>query len=601
MSLSMSQGPPILEPSDEEMLVNAMDAWHQVYLQSFMDWQDPIRQMRIENKELDDQWNRLLRGRQTAFGVDYDFDYLERLHILEYGLEVDFMERYNLAILVHDIFMPELELQRLESGLAGYVRMFRTQLTQDTVVAGNSKRGYWKTFMQLIMLVMALRKRQDEIEGESDCNPREIMEAAWIAEGASDMTQTAILAAKDENRLYGLYQHVLLEIPQQIKDRLQQLRDPTDADLIKRLKSDRVEKKERLYKEYALSRERYAPLEELDPNWFEDLKVISGGETNNTTPMSLDRQNSFPTPDESEEWDDEMNYSTQDFRDTEMDEDGSNDLPANVEKVTTRSASAELRGSKHQGPGKVDKGKGRCESPHVSFALDVTMEGTSQSQDQSLDTDHQQQAVESTSTSTPMTTRQQTRSILKTTTAEGGLQDRVNMAIGIAKRDAEPEFGGDSDEEFIPPVPKKKRSSESGNGEGGRSDIRMYGTQAGLASPAGGSSTADANHRQAEVKARKKTRAWTQEEEDTLMALVPRFRYHPSETSLRKRTVKWAKLKEFDRQNGNILKHRDQVMLKDKYREKTDRGQHRQLVSEIAKARSKSTPQHQFPQTGPKM
>lgn len=71
------------------------------------------------------------------------------------------------------------------------------------------------------------------------------------------------------------------------------------------------------------------------------------------------------------------------------------------------------------------------------------------------------------------------------------------------------------------------------------------------------------------VKQRNRSLAWTPEEEVRLMELVPRFRYSDAEQpckGTRKRTVKWAELKRHDEKLGNILKHRDQTMLKDKFR-----------------------------------
>jgi DNA-directed RNA polymerase subunit H (RpoH/RPB5) len=85
---------------------------------------------------------------------------------------------------------------------------------------------------------------------------------------------------------------------------------------------------------------------------------------------------------------------------------------------------------------------------------------------------------------------------------------------------------------------------------------------------------------------RRKTRRWTEKEVAQLMALVPQFQDSDLEVGLKKRTTKWAELKAYDRRHGHILRHRSQVMLKDKYREQTDKGQHRQRVYELGRARA---------------
>ncbi|KAG0365141.1 hypothetical protein BGX24_004256 [Mortierella sp. AD032] len=99
-------------------------------------------------------------------------------------------------------------------------------------------------------------------------------------------------------------------------------------------------------------------------------------------------------------------------------------------------------------------------------------------------------------------------------------------------------------------------------------------------------------------KEKRKYRPWSKEEVDRLMELAPRF-FHVQtavEGDGRKRNVKWAKLKTYDEHHGNVLKHRTQVNLKDKYREKTDEGQHRQVVAQIRQTKADAIPQYKFPQ-----
>ncbi|KAF9439043.1 hypothetical protein BGZ76_001019 [Entomortierella beljakovae] len=75
------------------------------------------------------------------------------------------------------------------------------------------------------------------------------------------------------------------------------------------------------------------------------------------------------------------------------------------------------------------------------------------------------------------------------------------------------------------------------------------------------------NGTQPVVKTRKPTVHWTDKEITRLLDLVDKFKYKESEIILKKRTVKWAKLKAHDEANGDILRCRGQVQLKDKYRE----------------------------------
>ncbi len=67
--LKAQEQPPARELSEEEVFVNALDAWNHVYLNSFLTMKDPIRQLRIEQKELEEQWNRLNRKFCGAFSI----------------------------------------------------------------------------------------------------------------------------------------------------------------------------------------------------------------------------------------------------------------------------------------------------------------------------------------------------------------------------------------------------------------------------------------------------------------------------------------------------------------------------------------------------
>lgn len=69
------------------------------------------------------------------------------------------MERYNLSVMAHYLFMPELEPKMLENGLVSFVRLFRESLREDAIRSNDGEGSFWRTFMQLIMLV---RKKKME-------------------------------------------------------------------------------------------------------------------------------------------------------------------------------------------------------------------------------------------------------------------------------------------------------------------------------------------------------------------------------------------------------------------------------------------------------
>ncbi|KAF9956048.1 hypothetical protein BGZ72_003074 [Mortierella alpina] len=633
------QEPPAHELSEEEVFVNALDAWNYVYINSFLTMKDPIRQLRIEQKELEEQWNRLNRGKDTAFGRDHDYEYLEKQHIFEYGLDEYFMERYNLSVMAHYLFMPELELQLLENGLVGYVRLFRASLEDDAASSSDNEGSFWRTFMQLIMLVMGLRKRQ---YNSSDLDPREIMENAWIVEGAkynesmpdssrisqdavNTMVQVATQAAEDDNRLYGLYQNTMKQLVQHLQDRVHQLQFPADEELINNLLERRIEKTEKLYSAYAASGSDHALLEDLDEGWFENAEPVLKEEYLSQSP---ERRSSSPLFD-NVDWM-VKEYVTQDFgrvpdvAENDGEQESNEDLPVEIQE-THPSEDVEVNATKGQpsvtkNNGNVKgrgKGKGKSKSePDQAAAIqeastasdqDHYMEAdlqhdvaTASGQDHPSVLDHQQDTPNSTGSRQSL---KRGASTAAATTAAKRLEERVNQAIGIAKATDGSEFGGDSDEEFIPPVPKKKRRDDAQEQTAGGSKpvVEIQRRRASHTPPPTEPAAGATQRKPAETKTRKKNRPWSTQEQERLLELVPKFKHSASDKSARKRTVKWSKLKEYDRTHGDVLHYRDQVMLKDKYRDLTDNGQHRQHVSELNKAKMKSTPQHQFPQTGPQL
>jgi hypothetical protein len=79
--------------------------------------------------------------------------FVEKHDILEYGLDGDFVERYNLSVMMRRMFLPELDLWKCRTGLEGYIRMFRPQLEQDAQAPGEDKGVFWRTVLQMTCLV----------------------------------------------------------------------------------------------------------------------------------------------------------------------------------------------------------------------------------------------------------------------------------------------------------------------------------------------------------------------------------------------------------------------------------------------------------------
>ncbi|KAF9355923.1 hypothetical protein BGX26_005928 [Mortierella sp. AD094] len=175
----------------------------------------------------------------------------------------------------------------------------------------------------------------------------------------------------------------------------------------------------------------------------------------------------------------------------------------------------------------------------------------------------------------------------------------LGRSVKNTKKAVSRKIESDSDfeegDEELPPKTLKRRKQEIKEEEDGFStDLSESSTSISSANRGGRSSVtsktptnnaARTGSAAAAPKKRKATVHWTQKEVSLLMELVEDFRYEEHEIKAKKRMIKWARLKAYDENHGNVLHARNQVQLKDKYRELTDNGAHRQQVSEIIRAR----------------
>ncbi|KAF9130903.1 hypothetical protein BGW39_002493 [Mortierella sp. 14UC] len=246
---------------------------------------DPIQQLRIEHEDLEYQWGRFMRG-QNGLDPNPEFGFLENHHILEFGLEEDFIQRHDLAVMVRHLFMRDLDLTRCDQGLSSYIRMFRPQLNDSASKTVDDPGMYWKTLMQIVCLVMALCMRENQDIG--DYSPIEDLARRWeqktrgkpnshanlerISDSAMAwMFDIATRAALDTNRLYGLYQNTLKLVILQLEEAVQELSPPPNDDgLVDNLMEIRNNQLATLYQKF--ERLGQPAVEYIDPDWFEQTE-----------------------------------------------------------------------------------------------------------------------------------------------------------------------------------------------------------------------------------------------------------------------------------------------------------------------------------------
>ncbi|KAF9356128.1 hypothetical protein BGX26_005678 [Mortierella sp. AD094] len=605
------------EMTDQEEFFAAIDASNHVYLLNFLLMTDPIHQMRKEREDLERQWIRLRNCKETFVERHSVDTFLNKYDILEYGFDDDFVERYNLSVVAHDTFMPQLDLERSQRGLEGYLKVFRLQLEENTCILREEGDSLWRSAVQLATIVMALYIRQgNELSSQ---NLNEMMEKSWSGgerevEAVRFMHNIAPIAANDDDRLYGLYQDTLKLIQKQLQTRVDSIDEPSNVTLVKDLTTKRS---------FGLSEYDGYALQGLDTNWFKNPALLVGTTQHATTSQSqiplcgmrpahspFDYSERTKITDEAPALigvtDNPIFVDSTQTSEENNDEEGDLDVRRWIDRVFTP------RSVHSQSMDLDDENGFSAESERQSSLLN-SKEKVNDDSDMKEMERFQDKPVMSlprlgTLTSKPTTAdlRKSRASIRK----PAGLIGRVKNAIGVrfsAEESSDSEF---EDDGYVPPLEmKRKRPSTPPSaliqtpehaqgdgdfaGEGSNSDPRPSLIPW---SPSPIESVRSISPRPVRpAKVRRQNRAWTSAEVDRLMELADKFQRKPSVTGKRSWKMCWSQLKKFDERNGDILKHRTEVMLKDKYRERTDNGRHRQQVIDILRCKNSDIPRYQFP------
>ncbi|KAF8939985.1 hypothetical protein BGZ58_008145 [Dissophora ornata] len=623
-----------------------------------MAMKDPVRQIRIEYPELERQWSALNRGKESM-GLRDSEAFLEKHDILEFGLDDDFVWRYNLSVMIHRIAMPKLDLMKCRKGLKGYARMFRKQLEHDPQVPGKDNDVFWRTYLQMIGLIMALRT-QNGID-VSSYHSMELFEDAWALEDMPKqmngpcpfrvtntiknlLRDVAINASKDVLLLCEIYESILKLVIRQIKEQLTELQDPVEMSLVEEITAMRGAELQRYYVKPSRNDQDYTKIVDTPTVDIAGEAYDSSIEGNydqtresqpkltspslrplapSISPLSAPAATLPSVPPSGANADDNIDATSLD--------------QSKEPQLQSASSSKQL--------------KSPSPPPPISSSTQTSIPPPASPSEQHSSPPLEGHSAPS-SPSPPATHKSispppKSPALSVTKKRPLSLIDRVSRATGIvsmsAKWDGDSEFEDDGDD--IPPIelkksrkhppapasvketevtgqkgaPEKKHMNRNGEvseegpythrgpvppnttaqpdvstrrhlgGEGGNIAVKLSTRKGKMviekASPKG----------KGRAKERKKTQPWTTKEEVRLMKLVPWFLYEASPTSQRQRNIRWAQLKRYDEAHGNVLQRRDQVMLKDKYRQKTDNGRHSDYVNRIQQAKTSSIPRHQFP------
>ncbi|KAF9196307.1 hypothetical protein BGZ50_001057 [Haplosporangium sp. Z 11] len=541
------------EEAEDTTYLEAFDAQIHVYVSSFVQMTHPLRQARIEAADLGRQWRRLSNGR-SVIDPEREFYFLERHHILEHALDNDFVTRFDLAAFAYEIFKPALYLDGIKKGLEGFVMLF---FPRSAPSKSDDYRRCLEIFLQLVTIILVLHlsgsSRETTAEDVQEaCNTDTIPQLSRLSKtNLAPVIDLAVRVSTNEKQLLGLYENTLKKIIVQITRRIETLSPPHAMEMVDELLDTRAKNMTKLYnKETGLHND---DIEEIGLMTDEagHISVLQNqvDETGDTTGMEgcaseSDKENRpCSVGPYSDNYDHNQNHDQHQNQEQDYEQEDRQAHEQDEQEQEYEHNHRQEKDRRQESEQKQVREQRRARTERATLVQRATRKKPE----------------------TPKTSEQPKRA-------------------STTKRKAESVFVDDADGYITDPSESRNTPTTEDTGEG---------TSTKVSSPTKKRKSDAA----AKPKIRKKTRHWTDAEVQRLMELVPRFQYDEDETKLRKRNVKWSKLKEFDRRHGDLLKHRTQVMLKDKYREQTDNGRHRQLVTALTKTRNVTTkPQYEFHQ-----
>ncbi|KAF8945458.1 hypothetical protein BGZ47_002605 [Haplosporangium gracile] len=630
----------VKDSSVEEDYQDVVEAAAQVFINSFLAMDNPMRQTRIEAKELNRQWKNLIQGREEI-GLEGDNEYLDEASINRQRLSAGTAIRLDLALFCRFTFTPTLDLERIQRVVEDFALLFLNK--RDFRINANQK-PLRETYTQLVAILLAVYTRQTRsaFKRITMADIRGAIKADIIFGPISlpelrtdDAVQLAQYVANDTKRLESLYNDTLKKVIERMRTKDKSVPRPADKEalLVIQTKHDgiiaaiyRKEPKDKSVDEY--KDEVWLPEEkaqdkassrqlqqEISDEWD---SMITEEEVERKKPSSRagasqkkrlleekaqDKASARQLHREvSEEWDFEIEDEPLEKQSSRTSaSQKKKDLPEGKARrqVVKEESDIEMEESFKNQPSKAsvsqkknkEQQQQQRKPAHHEHDVDTddiyrpparllvsqksNKAGTSDARQAQVRESRRIPVVQATKPRTKENTQLESRKRHK---------DVSDSDRSVFEEEEEEKVKEDEEEE---PVRRKKKKSNK--------DAKSKRRQESNDSSLSNSASEDGNDRDNDsaedpdpevwANGRRRSRKWTLKEVQQLMNLVPKFQYDESEVKIKKRTIKWAALKEYDRSHGHILRHRNQVMLKDKYREQTDQGQHRRRVRALRLAR----------------
>ncbi|KAF9349903.1 hypothetical protein BGX34_001502 [Mortierella sp. NVP85] len=565
---------------------DVVDASVHVFLMSICELDDPLEHLENEPGDLENQWKYVCQGLYQELGTDH----IEKDYSLEQALQCEFIIRKDLAIFAHNLFTLGQKLESSQKTTEEYMSLF---IPSNLDLSEDDKHKRQKDILyDLLVTVLVLYFKQnvatseevpDKIKTLRNSGTVPLLTRTPEAE-MSYIVKTVVRLSDKDSQFREHRGEVMKRVVQQIRQKLEGVKPPEYPHLVIKYTKLRDEwRADRQSRSGQLKGDIEKP---KDQDMF-SVQSQQDGFIRDGTKQPKDDHDMFSIQSQrdgsTKPKDDQDMFSVQSHQYESGRVRPSNPLP----NVSVEDASIYNEKSTALPAGNLG-GVTEIDLSQHSTSIILSQEAPSSQEGQNT-----KSAVFTPLRNPPPPRptagekgKQVKRALTPSDTEEKRAETpphpsrrrRLTREEGDGGYEEDP-FITDSSEIMASPPPLRSPSVKpeaSENNAGGGSGRRTMAMSPPLSKPP--------------AKHSKKTnyRRWSNEEIARLMHLAKEFKYQPGEENGRKRNVKWSELKKFDEANGNILRHRTQINLKDKYRDLTDHGHHRQEISERYRSREPS-------------
>ncbi|KAG9065126.1 hypothetical protein KI688_002448 [Linnemannia hyalina] len=611
--------------SVEEDYQDVVEAAAQVFINSFLAMDNPVRQTRIEAKELNRQWKNLIQGREEI-GLEGDDEYLDEVSINRQRLSLlavytrqtrsafkritiaDIRDAIKADIVYGPVSLPELRIDEAVQ-LAQYVANDTKRL--DSLYNNTLKKiiERMRTKDKAIPrpadkeALLVLQAKHDDIvkaiyrKEPKDKSVDEYRDEIWLQE---ERVQDNVAARQLQQEISDEWDTMIAEEEDEEGGRVRQSSRPS-ASQRRKLREEKAQDKASAREPHREVSEEWDTEIEEEPlkrqssrastaqKKTKDLPEVGARrhEVREMSDIDMDMEVSFEKQPSKANAIKKKDLPEKKVRRRELKVGSDSEMEESFERKPSKASISQKRSKQQQQQrqqpvhNEDDMDIDDIHRPPATLLLSQqsTKAGTSGSRQVAVRESRRIPVIQATKPRTKKNMEPESRERHK------DVPDSDHSDFEVEKQEEVEEEDEDEEDE---PVRKKKRkdSKEAKSKRRQRTNgSPSFSNSADEDDGNNGSNSAEDSDPGTRANGRRRSRKWTLKEVQVLMDLVPMFQYDESEVKVRKRTIKWAALKRYDMDNGYVLRHRSQVMLKDKYREQTDQGKHRQHVRALRLAR----------------